>query len=159
MKKVTDFLDSHGIKYIFHEHAPVFTCEEAEEHCKTVPGIAGKNLLLRDKNGKKYFLVVLPAFKRIDLKAFAKMVETPKVSFASDEALDEKLGLKPGSVSPFGLINDPENTITLYIDSEIHNAEIVNFHPNDNHASLELTKEMFHKYLENIPHEATILTL
>src|SRR3990167_8246235 len=106
MTHVEDFLKSHNIQYALHEHPAVSTCEEAEKYCGDIPGLACKNLLLRDKKGRRYFLFVLPAEKRADLKQIGEIVGEKRVSFANAEALKEKLGLEPGAVSPFGLLND-----------------------------------------------------
>lgn len=159
MNDINKFLSANNIEFILHEHPAVYTCEEAEEHCGDIPGISCKNLLLRNKKGKCYFLVVLPAKKQTDLKKFAKLVDEKKISFASRESLKEKLGLEPGSVSPFGLINDTNGLVEVYIDREIHNAKIVSFHPNINTATLELTKDMFSKFLQAIDHKITVVDL
>ena len=157
MPTIGQYLKDHHITYVSHEHPAVFTCEEAEKHCVNVPGIPGKNLFLRSSKGKRYFLVILPASKRADLKQIAQTVGESKISFASAETLKEKLGLEPGSVSPFGLINDQNHEIEVYIDAEIYNAPLVNFHPNRNTASLELTREMFHKYLGTQANKVTVI--
>lgn len=156
---VENFLDDNGISYLSHLHPAVFTCEEAEIHCDKVPGIAGKNLFLRGKKSKKFYLVVLPAEKRANIKQIAEIVGDKHLSFGSATDLEAKLGLLPGSVSPFGLLNDKECEVGVYVDREIYNSEVVNFHPNDNRASLEIRKEMFHKYLNIIPHEVKIIDL
>ncbi|MFH1781647.1 MAG: prolyl-tRNA synthetase associated domain-containing protein [Patescibacteria group bacterium] len=157
MVDVEKYLQSHDIKYAPHKHPAVFTCDEAEKHCADVPGIPGKNLFLKNKGGKRYFLVVLPASKRADLKKIAKIVGESKVSFANSEALKEKLDLEPGSVSPFGLLNDVQHEVEVYIDKDIYDANIVNFHPKRNTASLELTGEMFRKYLKTIENKVQII--
>jgi Ala-tRNA(Pro) deacylase len=159
MNDVTKFLSKNNINFTLHKHPAVYTCEEAEKYCGDIPGIEGKNLLLRSKKGKRHFLVILPANKKTDLKKFAELVNEKKISFASSKALKEKLGLEPGSVSPFGLINDSEHRVEVYIDSEIYNADIVSFHPNVNTATLELSKNMFHKFLQTIDHEIHVIDL
>jgi len=159
MTIVEDFLKSKNIKYVLHEHPAVYTCEEAEKSCSNIPGLACKNLLLRDKKGRRYFLVVLPATKRSDLKKFAEIVGENKVTFASPEDLMEKLRLEPGAVSPFGLLNDKKNEVEVYIDGEVYNADIVSFHPNRNTASLELSGEMFHKFLQSIENLNKVIDL
>ena len=159
MTHVEDFLKSHNIQYALHEHPAVSTCEEAEKYCGNIPGLACKNLLLRDKKGKRYFLVVLPAKKRSDLKEFAEIVGEGKVSFASPEALLEKLGIEKGAVSPFGLLNDTKHEVEVYVDREVYNADVVSFHPNRNTASLELSGEMFHKFLRAIENKIKIIDL
>ncbi len=157
MNKVEEYLKEGGIEFKRHNHPAVFTCEEADKYCSEIPGLSCKNLVLKSKGGKRHFLVVLPSEKRADLKKIAEVVGEKKISFASAEILMEKLGLEPGSVSPFGLINDKKKEIEVYIDSEVYESEIVTFHPNDNRATLELSKEMFHKYLEGLEHEVKVI--
>jgi Ala-tRNA(Pro) deacylase len=159
MNNATKFLSKNNIKFTVHKHPAVYTCEEAEKYCGDIPGIPCKNLLLRSKKGKRHFLVVLPAKKQTDLKKFTELVDEKKVSFASSESLKEKLGLELGSVSPFGLINDIENTVEVYIDSEVYNAETVSFHPNVNTATLELSKDMFHRFLQTVGHDVCVVDL
>lgn len=159
MINVEAYLQQQGITYVLHEHPAVFTTAEAEEHCANVPGMPGKNLFLRNRKRTRYFLAVLPAIKRMDLKQFAKLVGEPDVTFGKPDVLKEKLGLEPGSVSPFGLLNNTAGDVELFIDKDIFDADIVNFHPNRNTASLELTKEMFHKYLSSVSHETRTITL
>lgn len=159
MINVEQYLEQNGINYVLHEHPAIFTCEDADRLENQVPGIPGKNLFLKSKNAARFFLISLPAHKRADLKQVAKIVGEPKVSFANPEQLMEKLGLEPGSVSPFGLLNDINHEVKYYIDKEITQSDLVNFHPNRNTASLELTREMFHKYLELIPHKINVIEL
>lgn len=159
MPNVEEYLKSKNINYVLHEHPAVFTCEDVEKLCLSVPGLASKNLFLRDQKKLRFFLLILPATKQTDLKKFAEIVAEKKLSFANSDLLMEKLGVEPGSVSPFGLLNDTEHKVEVYIDSEIYNAEIVNFHPNRNMASLELTKEMFHKYLQSIENSYKIIKI
>lgn len=157
MTDVEQFLQSNKIEYILHEHPAVFTCEDAEKHCIGVPGLACKNLFLRDEKNKRYFLVILPASKRADLKKVGEMVGERRLSFANAELLRTMLGVEPGSVSPFGLINDVNKGVEVYIDKEVYDADNVNFHPNRNTASLELTREMFRAYLTIIGHVIHII--
>lgn len=157
MTPVEQFLQSHNITYNYHAHEAVFTCEQEEIFRKIVPGMIGKNLFLIDKKSWRLFLVILPIYKKADLKFLAKHFGVVKLSFGSPDLLREKMCLEPGSVSPFGLINNKDNDIELYIDSDIYDAELVNFHPNINTASLSLTREMFHNYLKIIPHDAHVV--
>ena len=157
MNNVKKFLSENNIEYVLHEHHAVYTCEEAEKHCGNIPGISCKNLLLRNKKGTRYFLAILPAEKQTDLKKFAEIVGENRLSFAGGDILKEKLGLESGAVSPFGLINDTDNTVELYIDRDVYDADIVGFHPNVNTATLELSKEMLHKFLQVIGHKVNII--
>lgn len=159
MNTVESFLESHDIKFTHYDHPAVFTCEQAEIFHNIVPWLPWKNLFLIDKKSWRIFLVILPISKRADLKLLAKHFWVIKLSFASPDLLMQKMNLTPGSVSPFGLINNKDNDIEVYVDDEIYNAELVNFHPNINTASLSLNREMFHKYLEIIPHDIHSLHL
>lgn len=159
MNTVENYLQSHHIDFTRYDHPAVFTCEQAEIFHKLVPGMPGKNLFLIDKKSGRIFLVILPIDKKADLKFLAIHFGVAKLSFGSPELLMQKMGLIPGSVSPFGLINNNEQDIEVYIDQEIYTAELVNFHPNINTASLSLARDMFHTYLEIIPHDIHILDL
>jgi len=159
INNVEQYLQANQIKYVLHEHPAVFTCEEAEKYCGDIPGLPCKNLLLRDKKKRRYFLLILPAEKRANLKKIGKTVGESKVSFASLEVLKEKLGLESGAVSPFGLLNDKNHEIEVYVDRVIYNADIVSFHPNRNTASLELTGKMFRKFLQIIRNDIHVVYL
>ncbi len=158
MNRVIDFLQKHHINYILHEHPPVFTCEEADEHCGDIPGLACKNLFLSNKKRNRFFLLVMPADKKTDLKKLGEIVGE-KITFAKPEHLKEKLNLEPGSVSPFGLIHDHKQEVELYVDRNVCDANIVSFHPNVNTATLELSKDMFQSFLDILDHHAHIVTL
>ncbi|MAG11752.1 MAG: hypothetical protein CMI52_03010 [Parcubacteria group bacterium] len=149
---IDNYLQSHGIPFVRHEHPAVFTCEDAREHCGDIPGIACKNLLLKGKKSKKFFLLILPAETRTDLKAFGEIINE-RVSFASPEALKELLDLEPGAVSPFGLLNDSEKKVSVYIDRELYDADIVGFHPNVNTATIELSHIAFLNFLDSLDHD------
>lgn len=157
------YLEQHNINYILHEHPAVFTCEEADIHCKDVPGMPGKNLFLKEKDSsgktQNYVIVIMPAEKRLNLKALQKQLEVKKLTFCNEEELKQYLNLTPGSVSPFGLINDKEHEVKVLIDEDLWNADVVNFHPNINTASLELKKEEFHKYINSLENEVRIIGL
>jgi len=154
---VISYLQSKQIVYTLHEHPAVYTCEEAEVHCADIPGLACKNLFLRNRKGDKYFLIILPAHKRADLKKIGKIIGDDKIRFASAEKLNEILGLTAGSVSPFGLINDTDHHAIVYVDRDVYDADVVGFHPNKNTATLELTGIMFRKFLTEIGHDVHIL--
>jgi len=159
MIEVKSFLTQNNIEFTEHNHPAVYTCEEAEQYYKDIPGMHCKNLFLRDKKGDNYYLVVLPAAKRMDLKKFGDIVGSSKITFGSSEALKEKLGLEPGSVSIFGLLNNAGKDVGLYIDRDVYEAEIVNFHPNVNTCTLGLNKGMFHKFLQVGGYEINIISL
>ena len=129
-QNVYDILEKLEISYTKHDHPPVYTVEEAEQHWENITGAHCKNLFLRNKKGKNHYLVVVESRKRVDLKALTKHLGEDRLSFASPERMMRYLGLEPGAVSPFGLINDREN-----------------FHPNVNTATLGIVFSDFEKFL------------
>jgi len=121
-----------GIDYTRHEHPPVATVDEAEAHWAGIDATHCKNLFLRNQKGNRHYLVVLTASKRADLRAVADQIGDGKLSFASPERLMTHLGLTPGSVSPFGLINDREHGVRVVLDRDFQKATRLAFHPNIN---------------------------
>ena len=115
--------------------------------------IRDRNLFLRNQKGSRHFLVVLAFTRRGDLAALGEHFGEKKLGFASPERLLTHLGLTPGSVSPFGLINDPEHKVEVAIDVAIREAARVAFHPNVNTATLVLSGADFQRYLTAIGHE------
>lgn len=150
MTEVEQYLKLHQINFVLHEHPAVFTCEDIDKYCDDLTGLDCKNLFLRDQKGKRHFLFVFPSSKRVELDKICEIVDEKKLSFASAERLKEKLGLVPGAVSPFGLINDKNAEVEAYIDEEVYQSDLVNFHPNRNTATLELTGVMFRNYLQGL---------
>jgi len=137
-----------GITYTRHEHPPVATVEEASQHWAGIDATHCKNLFLRNQKGNRHYLVVLVSSKRADLRAVADQVGDGKLSFASPERLMAHLGLTPGSVSPFGLINDRDHAVRIVLDRDLKAATRVSCHPNINTATLTLTVADFVRFLE-----------
>ena len=138
-----------GIAYTRHEHPPVATVEEASRHWAGIDATHCKNLFLRNQKGNRHYLVVLVHSKRADLRAVADQIGDGKLSFASPERLMTHLGLTPGSVSPFGLINDADHAVRVVLDRELQSATRVAFHPNINTATLTLSAADFTRFLES----------
>lgn len=155
MPTVEAYLDSLGISYTIHSHPPVFTCEELEAYA--IPGLSCKNLFLRDQKKRRYFLVIMPAAKRTDLATLGNTVGERKLSFVNPDTLKEKLGVEPGAVSPFGLMNSKASDVEVYIDREVMDAPLVHFHPNRNTASLEMSMGDFRRYLDTLKNVITIV--
>jgi len=150
MTNVEEFLRVQNIEFVLHEHPAVFTCAQAETYCADIPGLACKNLFLQNDKKTTYILFVLPAHKKANLKKLSEQLGEKKLRFASEEDVQKILALEPGSLTPFGLLNDEEQCVILCLDTEVLHAEIVTFHPNRNTATLELTQDMFQKYLHCI---------
>src|SRR3954452_18548810 len=119
-----------GIQYTRHEHPPVSTVDEAKQHWAGIDAMHCKNLFLRNQKGNRHYLVVLEHSKRADLRAVADQIGDGKLSFASPERLMTHLGLTPGSVSPFGLINDRTRSVRVVLDRDLASAGRISFHPN-----------------------------
>jgi Ala-tRNA(Pro) deacylase len=141
-------LDELGIRFTRHEHPPVATVEEASAHWAGIEATHCKNLFLRNQKGSRHYLVVLTASKKADLKAVAAQIGDGKLSFASPERLMSHLGLTPGSVSPFGLINDREHLVRVVLDRDFQSATRLAFHPNINTLTFTVAAADFMRFLD-----------
>ena len=146
-QRVVAKLDELGIAVTRHEHPPVATVDEAERYWADIDATHCKNLFLRNQKGTRHYLVILKHSKRANLRAIADQIGDGKLSFASPERLMSCLGLTPGSVSPFGLIHDPEHKVRVVLDRELKTAGRVSFHPNINTVTLTLALADFEKFL------------
>jgi Ala-tRNA(Pro) deacylase len=142
-------LEALGIPYERFEHPPVFTSEEAEVHWRGLPGVPCKNLFLRNKKGDRHYLAIVPIAKRVDLKDLVKTLGDDRLSFGSPERLIGELGLTPGSVSPFGLLNDPDGSVVVLVDEDLRGAAGLIFHPNINTASVVVSWEGLERFLNS----------
>jgi len=135
------------IAHVRHEHPPVATVDEAAEHWAGIDATHCKNLFLRNQKGNRHYLVIIQHSKRADLRTVADQIGDGKLSFASADRLMAHLGLTPGSVSPFGLINDREHVVRVVLDRDLKSADRVSFHPNINTATLTIVAADFAKFL------------
>jgi Ala-tRNA(Pro) deacylase len=141
-------LDELGISFERHEHPPVATVEEAEQHWAGIDATHCKNLFLRNQKGTRHYLVILKHSKKADLRAVADQIGDGKLSFASPERLMTHLGLTPGSVSPFGLIHNRDRQVRVVIDRDLKGAARVSFHPNINIVTFTIAYADFQKFLD-----------
>lgn len=146
-QKIFDILDSLEIDYTNYEHEAVFTCDEAKG--VDIPGYRVKSLLLRNKKATNFYMVVLPDNKQLDTNIIRSIFDDSKMSFASPERMMEKIGLKPGSVSPFALINNQERDIRVVFDSVLQ-GELIGFHPLQNDNTIVLYMKDIEHFLENL---------
>lgn len=147
-QKVLDKLNEWGIPYTMYEHPPLPTIELALEYWKNIDSTHCKNLFFRNHKGNKHYLVVFECHQQMAIHDIEKMLKQGKLSFASEQRMDKYLGLRPGSVSPFGLINDANKEVKLFLDINLKDAPLLSFHPNDNAASLVVRNEDFMRYLQ-----------
>ena len=134
------FLDAHGIAHSTLEHPPVFRVGEGEEIRAALPGGHTKNLFLKDAKGQLWLISALGE-TRIDLKALPAVIGSAKLSFGSEERLWDALGVRPGSVTLFALINDPEHRVRFVLDKALLAHETVNFHPLANTATTAVSRQ------------------
>lgn len=159
IEKVLDSLDKLGITYTIHKHPPLPTIEIALEYWKDLPGTHCKNLFFRNHKGNQHYLVILECHQEMDIHDLEKRLKQGKLSFASPERMDRYLGVSPGSVSPFGLINDSMHHVKLFMDKNLENSELITFHPNNNTASVVIKTKDLIRFLDSCKNEYHFLEL
>lgn len=137
-----------NIQFEYHEHPPLATIEDTKTHWKNYNSGRCKNIFFRNHKGNRHYLVILEHLRQLNIRDLEKRLKQGKLTFASDFRLKKYLGVEPGSVSPFGLINDYEKHVYLFIDEKLKEFDRLTFHPNINTASLVLSKSDFLKFLE-----------
>ena len=153
------FLDQHGIATVTTDHAPVFTVEEARQLRGLISGAHTKNLFLRD-NKKTYFLLSLEEDRVVDLKAMRPLIGARGgLSFAAPDALLEHLGVLPGSVSPFAVLNDAAGTVQVVLDAALMAAPVVNVHPLTNTKTTSIAPADLLAFLRATKHEPAVIAL
>ncbi|MFH1053910.1 MAG: prolyl-tRNA synthetase associated domain-containing protein [Candidatus Woesearchaeota archaeon] len=158
MDDVKGFLNKNRIDFKLYEHPPVYTCEEAEKYTKDLRGSHLKNLFLKDSKSKRFFLVVMRADKKLNMDNLSEKLGE-KIKFANEQDLMMLLGLSPGSVSFFGLLNDYGKKVELVIEKDVWEADFVSFHPNINTETLEFDKQGFHKLVEMFGNKCHVFEL
>jgi len=157
--QVYETLKLLDIPFDYYEHPPVPTVKEAQLYWKDIEAAHCKNLFFRNHKGNKHFLVLLEFYQTLAIKDLEARLKQGKITFASDERMMKHLGLAPGSVSPFGLINDKSNHVHVFIDENLQKAQKISFHPNINTASLVIPYEGFIKYMKWIGNSFEFLKL
>ena len=140
-------------------HPPLFTAKEADSLALERPGTRLKYLFLRDNYGKRHFLLLTTPDKQIDLKALSKTMTLSRLGFASKERLATYLGVKPGCVSMLALLNDTDNAVELWLDSEVWQGELFHCHPFDNTQTWIVAKPDLLSFLDYTHHRFTLLNL
>ena len=151
-------LEELGIASVTVEHEPVFTVEQSRALRETIPGAHTKNLFLADKDGR-VALVVAKDDSRVDLKRVASRLGFGRLSFGKPELLGTTLGVTPGSVTPFALINDREARLRVVVDEALLGFAEVNCHPLENSATTRLATEDFLRFIRACGHEPMVCPL
>ncbi len=151
-------LEDLGINTSTTQHEAVFTVEQARALRGEIPGGHCKNLFLKDKKGVLWLVVCLEDAV-IDLKALPSVIGAARISFGKAELLREVLGVEPGSVTPFALINDTDHRVNVVLDEKMMQSQVVNYHPLVNTATVTLTPDDLLKFISSCGHEPQITKL
>ena len=148
--------DRHSIAYVHNIHPPLHTVEESKELRGDLPGAHVKNMFLKDKKDRLWLVTCLE-HRRIRIRDLEKQVGATKASFGKPEVLWEALGIRPGAVSPFGLINDPDRRVQPILDQQMLDVDPINAHPLHNEATTTLSAADFRRFFEITGHEPLIV--
>ncbi|PLX38475.1 MAG: DNA-binding protein [Hyphomicrobiales bacterium] len=153
------FLAELGIETKTIEHPPLFTVEESQSLRGEIPGAHCKNLFVKDKKGR-VFLIVAEEEATIDLKQVHTIIGgSGRVSFGKADLLGELLGVEPGSVTPFGVINDTEQRVSVVLDAAMMAEPVVNYHPLINTMTTTIASGDLVKFIQATGHEPQILAV
>ena len=149
-------LTAQGISHETHEHPPIFTVEEGKDFKESLPGGHTKNLFLKDKAGQLVLVCAL-ADTSVRLNKLHKALDTKRLSFGPEDALWECLGVRPGSVTLFSVLNDNEGKVRLVLDKALFGPKRVWFHPMRNTASTAIPSRDVLRFCEAANHRPTII--
>ncbi len=157
-QELFDRLAALGIKATTRDHAPLFTVADSEQLHAEMPGAHTKNLFLKDAKGR-LFLLVAEAHAVIHLKSLHKLIGCARLSFGKADLLEEVLGVMPGSVTAFAVINDAKNRVTVLMDETLVSAAAINCHPLENTATTAICPKDLLMFLKDTGHEPRIISL
>ena len=150
--------DRLGLAVTTHHHEAAFTVEQGNAVWGDIPGVHCKNLFLKDAKAKLW-LVVAPADRRIDLKALPARIGAARLSFGSADLLREVLGIEPGSVTPFALINDTARRVSVVLDAWMMEQPLLNYHPLRNTMTTTIRADDFRTFLNATGHRPEVVAL
>ena len=153
---LTDWLKANGVTHTTHDHPAVFRVEEGLDLKADLPGAHTKNLFLKDKKGRLW-LISARQDTLIDLKRTPEAIGSDRLSFANEALMHETLGVRPGSVTALGLINDLDRRVTFVLDRRLWDADTVNFHPLTNTATTALDQASFRRVLALLEREPLVV--
>lgn len=157
--KVYEILNELNIPFDYYEHPPTPTAEMAYEYWKDIDAAHCKNLFFRNHKGNKHYLVIFHFLEHLSIRDLEQRLKQGKLTFASERRMWQYLQIKPGSVSPFGLIHDHDKHVFLFLDENLQKYEHISFHPNHNEASLVIRFDDFMKFLRHQGNEFVFLKL
>ncbi|MFS6938574.1 Prolyl-tRNA deacylase proX [Neisseria animaloris] len=152
-------LKEMGIDYDVAQHPPALTTEEADRFIEGKEGVRTKTLFLTNRKKTAFYLVVTDDAKRLDMEKLTDLLQENRLSFGSAERLKEKMGLEPGVVSLFGLLNNKDHDINVYLDKEILSQERITFHGNENTNTVFIKMEDVYRFLNHLSYDYQIIDL
>ena len=158
-QQVYDYLQQLNIPFEYYEHPEAPTIEVASHYYRGEGTTLCKNLFFRNHKGNKHYLVIMDSRRQMDIHAIERVLHQGKLSFASPQRLMRYLGVRPGSVSLFSLINDVNHEVFLFIDETLTGVDKVSFHPNDNTASLVISTADMMKFVKSVSNPYEVLSL
>lgn len=156
-RKIYDTLKDLQIEFEEYRHEAVYTCEEAAA-LPPIPGIATKNLFLRDRKGQRHFLLTAAVDTRVSMKLLAEQLGTSALSLASPERLYKYLKLTPGAVSPLALVHDEGREVTFVLDEKVLAADFISCHPGINTATVVISSADLERFLSNLGYTLNLLS-
>lgn len=150
------FLDAHGVEHRTLDHPAVFRVDEGHEIKAALPGGHTKNLFLKDAKGQVWLICALGE-TRVDLKRLPEVIGAARLSFGSPDLMQEILGVAPGSVTLFALINDAGRRVKLVLDAALLAAEPINFHPLANTATTAISQDGLRRFLKALDISAQVV--
>jgi len=145
--RLYSILKELNIPFDYYEHPPVATIEEARKYWKDIEATHCKNLFFRNHKGDRHYLVIIEHSHDLYIRDLEQRLKQGKLSFGSDQRMMKYLGLTPGSVTPFGIINDNEKHVHLFLDETLKKSKKISFHPCINTASIVITFSDLIKFL------------
>ncbi|MBQ9238601.1 MAG: prolyl-tRNA synthetase associated domain-containing protein [Treponema sp.] len=158
MEKVEATLRDMHIQYDIVHHPAALTTEDADRYIEGKDGIRSKTLFMSGKKDRAHYLIIMDESKRINIQQMNE-ITGDKLHFGKEENLYAKMRLAPGVVSLFGLLNNAEHDIVVYIDRAVLNEKIITFHPNENTATVFISVDDMFTFLKNIHHPYTVIDL
>ena len=156
-QQVANKLQELGIPFDVVEHPPAFTTEQADSYIEGIEGVRTKSMFLTNKKKTQYYLLIMDDQKTLDMDLFKDLVSANRIRMASADSLFEKMQLPPGTVSPFGLLNNEEKDVQVYFDKEIIGEERMTFHPNTNEKTIFVSTRDLFKFLQDLGYSYQVL--
>ena len=151
-------LEALAIETKTQQHEAAFTVDEARQLRGEIPGGHCKNLFLKDKKGKLWLIICLEE-TQVNLKTAPAKIGSARLSFGKPDLLMETLGIAPGSVTPFALINDDKTTVTVILEQRMMAHELLNYHPLQNEATTTIASDDLIKFIRSCGHDPQIVDL